>query len=122
MNWVEFIIALLFTLFAWIANEVIYMFREQPEQVFSMHIYATDDPIVSRTHPGYGYARTGDIYGGTFELGDGPVFADGSEWWSIRISPFSPHWVWIDVDYNKMTTTIIKQDKFFSFGASKLWH
>ena len=122
MNVIEFMIALLLTLFAWVANEVIFMFTIQPESYLVMIIYAEEDPVISRTSPGLDYARTGLIYGGTFELGDGPIISDNLEWWEIRISPFSPHIVWIPIDYDIMHTQIINSDKFARFGADKIWH
>lgn len=121
MNYIEIMIALLLTLMAWVANEAVELFRQVPEPYFAMHIYATDDPVVAWSNPGYNYYRVGLIYGGTFELGDGPVINDDAEWWEIRISPFSPHYVWISVDYNLMTTTLVRPDKIINFGADIIY-
>ena len=49
MRWIEIMIAILLTLLAWMANEAIELFRDHPDPYFAMHIYPTDDPVISRT-------------------------------------------------------------------------
>ena len=123
MNAVEMMIAFLLMLMAWLGAEAVALFSEAESntKVFAMSIQAEDEPIAARISPGVGYTAAGWIHCGVFELGDGPIINDGLEWWEVRISPFSEHFVWIAVDYSKMTTVWIQPDKLISYGIDEVY-
>ena len=123
MNAVEMMIAFLMLLVAWLGAEVTAMFSdaESNTKFFAMEIRAEDDPILARTSPGFDYSWTGRIYSGTFILGDGPIMNDGVEWWEIQADKFGPHYVWIPVDYNRMSTVWVRRDKIISYGKDEVY-
>lgn len=122
MNYIEIVIAFGLMLAAWVGNEAVHLFKERPAPYFAYVIDAGNDPIISRTGAGYGYARTGFVHRGTFAIRAHSIFdADGNEWAEIKISPFSPHYVWIPVDLTRMTTAFVKRDKLYAIGADILW-
>ena len=123
MNAVEMMIAFLLMLMAWLGAEAVALFSEAESntKVFAMSIEAEDSPIAARISPGVDYTAAGFIWRGVFELGNGPIMNDGMEWWEVRISPFSKHFVWIAVDYSKMTTVWIQPDKIINYGKDEVY-